>query len=74
MSKPTLSTLASVGAVVTPVLVFLYHHRAIITFALEIIPDILVYACDPPPEEPPAERDVTPKPARIRKPRKKRTP
>lgn len=69
MSKKTLTTLASIGTVVTPVLVFLYRHRATIAFALEIIPDILIYACDPPPEPNPPERDVTP-PAKIKKTRK----
>lgn len=73
MSKRTLSAIASIGAVVTPVLVFLYRHRATIAFVLEIIPDILIYACDPPPEPTPAERDVTPEPAKIKKPRKKRS-
>lgn len=73
MSKKTLTTLARVGAFVTPVLVFLYRHRATIAFVLEIIPDILIYACDPPPEEP-AERDVTPAPAKIKKPRTRKKP
>lgn len=62
MSTRTRSTL-NITAFLVPVLVFAWKHRAVIAFVLEVIPDILRYAADPPPEDDPDhihERDVTP--------------
>lgn len=67
MPPQLLRTLSQITVPVVAALAFCYRHRHTIAVILELLPEILRYAADPPPN--PNERDVTPHP-RLRRRKK----